>query len=1317
MRKTNSFEHTTFYWIAGIGLSIIILLLPAASVSVQAAPAGNSRQIVQNEKMLLELNLSNGITVTRIYNRVSNVDHLPAPSSLFEYAVNNGTAYQSNNGTQVEQVSGGDANLIIIARAINEPLRFRLELSLAPDGAAVIMRFSATNLSSNKLFLRTVLPKIKGVRTANPDRMMGTIPQEIGSVSPLRPGIKFGMPFNIGVGLPAEAGANTMEVASLYDQDGRGGIFFADVSGDLDQDTAPIQLTLSTEEVAGFWISYLKPNQQVAAPELAIGVHASGDWHVAVDYYLARHQGNWNFPDTPAWLKEAGGIYTFGGGGAGGIYLHYNAVPLKGRINHFSELPKLLQEARALGSNVVYLHDYWDGPADREYFFKGEYLPRADLGGGAALAEAIQAIHNTQDQNYETGGKVILYLEPFITYPRTLIRRAQDKGKAWSSFDHLGGNLKDRFDRQVYGEYVDNGVKLHDSYQIMNAAFVPWQDEVVKIAQRLVGEYGADGVMLDSWGWQTNWAIQTRAEGIKYNPADFSQAALRLVDRVRAAVRAINPEAVVISETTSGPIGRHVDGGFSGDFEFDWLKNANQEKIIASPVRYAMPNVNYYSNGRTLGELHQVYAAGHNLALCSPCIPRGTNNNFMDINRSHIKNLLDTRRTYKDALIYGQQQYQPKPNRPEVVAYYYQGSQNQIITLVNTSQYSQNVTLTLDNDPSDSPWIDVLTQETFTSSGQSLPVRIGGGNSTQGLRVLQRVTLSDSPAPTIYPVTQFDPTIFSGFKGNWRNSWTPYDGNWSMLGASMVSSAPQSAATLTYDKQTGANFTFSATVMVISGAEAGVSFRLGSEFKLANKVEDVREDYTKGYDVILSQAEGRIKIARRPYQVISQYQMPVWTNHPYQLMVIANGARIQVFLDGNRVMDVLDKSPYASGRFGLTNYKSTAKFDDLVIQQWTPPTLPHLLYGDIRDKWEELGADQSPLGMPTTSETAAARGGRYNEFEAGFIYWKSPLQTYAVYGMIGEKWNALGREQGYGYPISDEQSAPDGIGFYNDFENGGAIYALPGTGAFEIHGDIRLKWLGLGGVKSPLGYPTSDEKAAGNGWRYNEFQYGFIYWKSRTQTFALYGAIGAKWNALGRGPGFSYPIGDEKPLPGGGWGQDFENGGSIYVLPGKSAFEVHGSIKAKWLSLGGVSSALGYPVSDERPAAGGGRVSHFQYGSIYFTPQGQLFVVLGKIGEKYNQLGREAGFGYPADEERRTPDGGYYQHFQNGGSIYYKSSVGAYEVHGAIREKWAGMGWERSFLGYPLTDEIATPDGRGRMNRFQGGTIYWYPNTGAYATR
>ncbi|MEZ4685513.1 MAG: hypothetical protein R3B47_05465 [Bacteroidia bacterium] len=98
--------------------------------------------------------------------------------------------------------------------------------------------------------------------------------------------------------------------------------------------------------------------------------------------------------------------------------------------------------------------------------------------------------------------------------------------------------------------------------------------------------------------------------------------------------------------------------------------------------------------------------------------------------------------------------------------------------------------------------------------------------------------------------------------------------------------------------------------------------------------------------------------------------------------------------------------------------------------------------------------------------------------------------------------------------------------------------------------------------------------------------------------------------------------------------------------------------------------------------------------------QGQ---VIGAILAKYKQLGACKSFlKAPKTKELKTPDGvGRFNHFE-GGSIYWTPQTGAHEVHGAIRSKWESMGWERSFLGYPTTDEVKKVDGT-CYSKFQGG--------------
>ncbi len=278
--------------------------------------------------------------------------------------------------------------------------------------------------------------------------------------------------------------------------------------------------------------------------------------------------------------------------------------------------------------------------------------------------------------------------------------------------------------------------------------------------------------------------------------------------------------------------------------------------------------------------------------------------------------------------------------------------------------------------------------------------------------------------------------------------------------------------------------------------------------------------------------------------------------------------------------------------------------------------------------------------------------------------WEAVGVKFVVYGAIYAKWISLGAEEGLlGNPLTDELGTPDGIGRFNHFE-GGSIYWTPSTNAHEVHGAIRDKWASLGWERSFLGYPLTDETTTPDGvGRYNHFQ-----------------------------------------------------GGSVYWTPSTGAHEVHGAIRNKWAALGWERGPMGYPVSDEIVTADGtGRVSFFQNGAIFWHPALGAYAIYGAIGAKYRSINYErSNYGYPLTDELGTPDGvGRYNHFQ-GGSIYWTPSTGAHLVYGAIRDKWASLGWERSVLGYPTSDELPTADGRGRFNYFQRGRIFWYPNTGAY---
>lgn len=338
----------------------------------------------------------------------------------------------------------------------------------------------------------------------------------------------------------------------------------------------------------------------------------------------------------------------------------------------------------------------------------------------------------------------------------------------------------------------------------------------------------------------------------------------------------------------------------------------------------------------------------------------------------------------------------------------------------------------------------------------------------------------------------------------------------------------------------------------------------------------------------------------------------------------------------------------------------------------------------INSLYSALGGPGSYLGEAVTGEQPGAAGGAKTHYDFGSIYWSGATGAHEVHGEIRRKWWDLGAEGGgLGYPTTSEVGAPDAQGRYNDFagSGGASVYWHPSYGAHAMWGAIRAKWIELG--HSPaLGFPTTDETASGDGvGRYSVFS----------------GAGGA----------------------------------SVHWHPAHGAHGVWGAIRACWQSFGAEVGGLGYPTSSERVCADGvGRVSTFSGAggaSIYWHPRTGAHAVWGEIRRAYFALGAEAGgLGYPSSSETASPDGvGRFNTFDGAGgaTIIWHPESGARGVWGAIRGRWRDLGGENGPLGYPVTDELAAPGGRGRYVDFRGGgpvgspraSVYWSAATGAHS--
>ncbi|WP_406632813.1 polysaccharide deacetylase family protein [Pseudarthrobacter quantipunctorum] len=317
----------------------------------------------------------------------------------------------------------------------------------------------------------------------------------------------------------------------------------------------------------------------------------------------------------------------------------------------------------------------------------------------------------------------------------------------------------------------------------------------------------------------------------------------------------------------------------------------------------------------------------------------------------------------------------------------------------------------------------------------------------------------------------------------------------------------------------------------------------------------------------------------------------------------------------------------------------------------------------IVQHYEQLGGSASFLGPPVGS-TYDIAGGRAQDYTAGTIYWSPGTGAREVHGAIRGRYLAFGGPAGLlGFPLTDETTTPGAAGQYNDFA-GGSVYWSPGTGAHEVHGAIRGRYLAFGGPAGLLGFPLTDETTTpGAAGQYNDFA-----------------------------------------------------GGSVYWSPGTGAHEVHGAIRGRYLAFGGPAGLLGFPLTDETTTSGtAGQYNDFAGGSVYWSPGTGAHEVHGAIRGRYLAFGGPAGLlGFPLTDETGTPDGvGRYNHFSGmnaSSSIYWSPATGAHEVYGAIRARWVALGWERSRLGYPTSGEYGITGGR--RSDFQHGSILWHAASG-----
>jgi len=314
--------------------------------------------------------------------------------------------------------------------------------------------------------------------------------------------------------------------------------------------------------------------------------------------------GNTMAVESPNWWKENRAIYaSFDLSGAGGPLMKFPSEDIKKKLGTLRNLPVLLQDARRLGCNCVYLVSYWEPDYAGN---KGDYEIRTDLGGPEAFKDGVAKIHSQ-------GGRIILYLEPFIITKTSKV--GQTHGMDWCMKDG-NGNPQTYYGRSRF-------------FLMWPGAGSGWTEYISGVAERLVRLYGLDGFHLDSYGCQ--WDLK---DSDPRHIGSFNEGAINLVRTMRERIRKINPDAIVMLECCERTELLDVcDGGQieSGAWLYSPVKVLN-EKPWVSQRKYKAFTSHY-----SMQEMDKILEMGYNFSLSPWWFENNTTEKDFEKMRERIK--------------------------------------------------------------------------------------------------------------------------------------------------------------------------------------------------------------------------------------------------------------------------------------------------------------------------------------------------------------------------------------------------------------------------------------------------------------------------------------------------------------------------------------------------------------------------------------------------------------------------------------------------------------------------------------------------------
>jgi uncharacterized protein with LGFP repeats len=328
--------------------------------------------------------------------------------------------------------------------------------------------------------------------------------------------------------------------------------------------------------------------------------------------------------------------------------------------------------------------------------------------------------------------------------------------------------------------------------------------------------------------------------------------------------------------------------------------------------------------------------------------------------------------------------------------------------------------------------------------------------------------------------------------------------------------------------------------------------------------------------------------------------------------------------------------------------------------------------------------------------------GLYVAYQGGVIYWSSATGSQAMTNFVRNRFAAAGGVRGpLGYPTTDRVGGLTDGGWIQLFQHG-AITDSPQTTTQVVQGIRYSTWKANGREGGVLGYPTGGRVDLGGGAWIQLFQNGAITDSSQTATQVVWGIRYDVWEFNGRETGvLGYPTTGRVALPNHAWIQLFHNGAIVDSLDTYTQV-VWGKRYDIWKANGRETGVLGFPTGGRVALSGGAWIQLFQDGAIVDSRHTSTQVVSGVFWTAWRAAGREPGLlGFPTTG-RVSVDRGSSQKFDKGG-LWALGTGPARRVYGGVLTKWGAAGGTGGRYGFPITD--TKTDGAKLTCTFENGTI------------